>query len=1219
MPQPEELLGRLGADHPLIVTDSGVDDQGVGTITLVTRDSPGLFSAITGILGARGFNVLAGTVTTDSEGYAEDTFRGVVQGNFTQWVADVEAELCRILAPLYREIPDPDAVRNAVMEEVARAHRRRRQVEVEAGSASAPAAGSPSVPQDQSEPLLPIEISLDDEETTTRITVTSQDTPFFLYSLSSALAMQEISIRAVEIDTRDDRIRDVFHVTRNDGQVITNQEERRRLQLSILVTKQFSHSLGGAADPKGAFTRFEELVHQVIRDRAGDQIRHLLADPDAQRDLARLLGASDFLWEDFIRLQYEAILPLLADQTARRLISTPSEELEAKLEQQLSHTQDLEEQRRILNRFKDHESYLVDVDHILKRNSDFFFLSHRLTRLAEVVVRAAYRIAWREQTRRFGIPRTAAGLATDYAVFGLGKLGGSALGYASDIELMTVYSDHGSTDGDGTTDGAASPDETDRKSITNREFFERLVQSVSDLIEARREGIFQIDLRLRPYGNDGPRAVHLETFITYYGAGGDAHSAERLALIRLRPIGGDPDLGRRVIEIRDQMLYQAQTIDIAEIRDLRRRQVEEKTAGEGRLNAKMSPGALVDLEYNVQLLQVAHGGANRQLRNPGIHATLMGLSEAGTIDPQEAEGMIRAYRFLRSLINGLRMLRGNAQDLFLPEYNTVEFLHLARRMGYEDSSELNASDQLRVDFEVETAAVRGFVERHMGLEALPQRGGGNPADLVLSDTLSEEVSAGILTAAGFRNPARGIINLRRMASRGDKETFARLLVLAWDYLRRSDDPDMALNNWERFTEQVTDRQRFFHQLLAQPRRMEIMLKIFAGSRFLAETLIRDPVFLEWISDPAVIAEPRDEKEMTRELQQMLDAEPDRLERLNTMRRFRRREILRIGTRDICLGEDFREVVREISALARAVVDQAYLQVQREIPGRLSILAFGKLGGDELNYSSDIDLLAVYESTPGEENQEQQLGRLFRQVVRDLSDHTRDGQAYRVDLRLRPWGNAGRLVYSTETLYRYYRDEAELWELQAAIKLAPIAGDRELGAEVMRQLERITSARLQTAGRERIVATVRQLRQRAVTQYHDESSGADVKNGEGGIRDIEFLVQALQMLHHTLYPHLMTGNTLLGLRHLEEAGILDTGKVTELREDYQFLRRIEHFLQVYDDQQLHAIPTEPEAQGKLARLVLGPDGKADALQERLRTTLTRVRREYDRRVRAAGEG
>jgi [glutamine synthetase] adenylyltransferase / [glutamine synthetase]-adenylyl-L-tyrosine phosphorylase len=1236
-----ETIAALNDERPIAFCEIEPPGDTVA-FTLCAGDAPGLFSYISGVLGARGLNILNGEVLTTTDGYAVDRFLGTVtpailrdSGGFERWITTLEEELCLVLAPLYRGSPDHRAVRDAVVERVA--------------ATMEPPAGVPQA--DAMRQLLPIEIEITEEGGMTRITVDSQDTAFFLYSLSSALAMQDISIRQVEIDTRGDRIRDVFHVTSSTGKPITRPADRRRLQLSILVTKQFSHFLHSAADPQGAFTRFEELVRQVAEEGADQRLQQLLADPEAQRELARLLGASDFLWEDFIRLQYESLLPLLREESSRKLLSTPSQELEARLDQLLATAESPQDRRAVLNRFKDHESYLIDADHILQRNTDFFFLSHRLTRLAEVVVDRAFRIAWNGLVVRYGEPRTAGGLPAEYAVFGLGKMGGSALGYASDIELLLVYGDHGETTGTGgrvdfsgvagatgTTAGAGAAAGADMEVITNREFFEKLVVNATDLIEAKREGIFRIDLRLRPYGDDGPRAVHLESFIEYFGPTGKAHSAERLALIRLRFVAGDAELGRRVVVIRDHLVYETGSISIGEIRELRRRQAEEKVTA-GRHNAKFSPGALVDLEYNVQLLQVARGRTSRELRNPGIHATLRGLSEEGAIDPVEAEAMIRAYRFLRNLINGLRMLRGNAQDLDLPGYDTSEFLHLARRMGYRNQDELDSADQLRVDFEVETAAVRGFVERHLGQDALPELPGGNPADLVLADTLSEDLSTALLAEAGFQNPSRGVANLRRMAAEdedhagGDadstsisdpgatpgatttRETFARLLVLAWDYLVRSSDPDMALNNWERFTDQVGDRKTFFRQLLAQPRRMEMMLRIFAGSQFLADTLIRDPVFLEWISDPRVVQEPTTRENMEEELRRALAEGRDRTERLNAVRRFRRREILRIGTRDICLAGTFGEVVRELSALARAITEVTLAHVLDEIPreerddlGRFCILAFGKLGGAELNYSSDIDLLAIFEPAEGLNDQEQRCSRVFRQVVRDLSDFTRDGRAYRVDLRLRPWGNAGRLVYAVDTVLRYYETEADLWELQALIKLAPIAGDLDLGRSFLDQLRPVFSRRVQRAGRNRIMQTVRTLRQRAVEQY-GTTGGSDVKNGTGGIRDIEFLLQALQMLHHNLYPELLTGNTMAGLMHLEEAGLMEPSTVEQLRDDYRFLRRIEHFLQVYEDRQLHAIPTEPRALAKLARIVM--EDEPQALSVRLDETLARVRDEYER--------
>ncbi|MFW5695455.1 MAG: glutamate-ammonia-ligase adenylyltransferase [Alkalispirochaeta sp.] len=1179
LPQPDTTAPDLetSGDHDTVVH-----------FTICTYDAPGLFSYLTGILGSFRVNIHSGYVFTSSPGIAIDTFRGFLPSDAApdSWAASLERTLTDVLAPLQSSPPDAATVRDTIMERVAR---------------------TITVTDAEADPLLPVGIEIEQEPPLTRVTVTSQDTPFFLYSLSSAFMLQDVSIVSVEITTSGDEVRDRFWIQKLGGGPVTRQADIERLRLSILVTKQFSHALDQAADPLGAFTRFEELVRRVALEGGGEQLRSLLADPDGQRELARLLGASDFLWEDFIRLQYENLLPLLGDRHNRAPLSTPSDELGRHLDEELARADTWDEQIRILNQFKDHESYLIDADHILQRDTDFFFLSHRLTRLADVVVDRAFRLAWNDLVREYGTPQSAGGLPADYAVFGLGKMGGSALGYASDIELMVVYSDHGETTGS-----------TRRAAMSNREFFERLVRRATDAIQSRREAIFEVDLRLRPYGQDGPRAVHIESFIEYFSPTGKAHSAERLALIRLRFVAGNQELGRRISTIRDQLVYESDSIQVDEIRSLRDRQAEQKAAG-GAVNAKFSPGALVDLEYNVQLLQVEGGRNTQALRNPGIHASLRALSETGTIDDTEAEAMIRAYRFLRNLINGLRMLRGNAQDLYLPPFDSSEAAHLARRMGYRDGPDFSAAEQLRVDFDVETAGVRSFVERHLGQDALPAGTSGNPADLVLSDSLSEERISAVLAAAGFRNPARGIVNLRRMAGNDTRrETFARLVVLAWDYLRRSGDPDMALNNWDRFTEQVGDREAFFSQLLAQPRRLEIMVKIFAGSQFLSDTLIRTPVFLSWISDPTVVNTTRDEGEMIAELMERLTATDDRMERLNVLRRFRRREMLRIGTRDICLAGEFEVVVAEISALARATVHAALQNVLIEHPeplGRLCILAFGKLGGGELNYSSDIDLLAIYEPDSEIDDQEHRLGRLFRQVVRDLTDFTVEGQAYRVDLRLRPWGNAGRLVYSIPTLERYYTEEADLWELQALLKLSPVAGDGELGRAFIRTINPILARRGERAGREAILHTVRRLRVRAVQEHGaapDEAGslvGADIKNGEGGIRDVEFLVQALQMLHHRLSPEIITGNTLSAMQRLEEAGILSHEKVSTLREDYLFLRRVEHFLQVYDDRQLHAIPAEQEAQEKLTRVVLGETATPDDLLRRLETTLRRVRADY----------
>ena len=244
---------------------------------------------------------------------------------------------------------------------------------------------------------------------------------------------------------------------------------------------------------------------------------------------------------------------------------------------------------------------------------------------------AAASHAYSSLAARYGEPLTAAGFPAKYAVMGLGKMGGAALGYASDIELLFVYGDSGRT---------AGP-----KIVENAEFFGALVRAVQACIRAKREGIFQIDLRLRPYGASGPLACSLESFCTYYAPGGPAHSYERLALVRLRAVGGDRSLGERVERLRDELVYAANGFDIAGFRDLRERQLREKTKP-GRPNAKFSSGALVDLEYAVQMLQIRHGAADGRLRTPRIHEAIGELATIGVLGEREARELAADYRFL---------------------------------------------------------------------------------------------------------------------------------------------------------------------------------------------------------------------------------------------------------------------------------------------------------------------------------------------------------------------------------------------------------------------------------------------------------------------------------------------------------------------------------------------------------------------------------------------
>ncbi|MCX5880190.1 MAG: glutamate-ammonia-ligase adenylyltransferase, partial [Deltaproteobacteria bacterium] len=511
-------LARLSTRHPVEIL---LDPRRDGTLdcTVLAFDYPSEFSLITGILAGMGFSIVSGEVFTD-EGIPQtvnkrkrleredlgkrrriiDLFSGVVATPFPleTWGAELRSRMEAAIRLLEKgDEASITEVKQQVNELVVR-----RLAPLQQDSYPVP---------------YPVEIQIDEHAGAfTRLRVISEDTPAFLYALSNALSLHDVSIEHVRIRTIHGRVEDEIDLVDLRGRKIDNPELLNRVKFSVLLTKQFTYFLGAAPDPFTALSRFEQIVRDVVQKKKEKEWLDLLTHPHLLKDLARLLGASDFLWEDFIRLQYETLLPMLSPYVRTHPLAEATETLAERMREALKDALSLEEQGQRLNGFKDREIFFIDLDHILHPESTFDSFALALTRLAERVVDQGARLVYEDLTRRFGRPRTVAGLEARYAILGLGKLGGAALGYASDLELLFVYSDSGTTDGD--------------KPITNAEFFDRLVKGVTGLIKSKREGIFQLDLRLRPFGNAGPLAGSLDSFCRYYGPAGPSHSYERLAL-----------------------------------------------------------------------------------------------------------------------------------------------------------------------------------------------------------------------------------------------------------------------------------------------------------------------------------------------------------------------------------------------------------------------------------------------------------------------------------------------------------------------------------------------------------------------------------------------------------------------------------------------------------------------------------------------------------------
>ncbi|MGE0469860.1 MAG: hypothetical protein AB7L09_11310 [Nitrospira sp.] len=551
--------------------------------------------------------------------------------------------------------------------------------------------------------LNPVQIAFDNSQSAidTVMDIRSDDTPAFLYAFANALAMRNIYISKAQFDVENGKIHDRFYVRNRHGQKLTDATDQQQLRLTAVLIKQFTHALTWAPDPTKAleaFDQFLDLTVEQTKGKAQQETLAFLSDKKTFPLLARLLGASDFLWEDFLRRQHSNLLPLLQDYRDAPLMR-PRATLRKELDRLVNRADTDEDRKAALNSFKDRELFRIDMKHIVETDTTLPDFSAALTQLAEVIVDRSIKDCQAKLNKLYGPPRLADKKPCPFTVLGLGKFGGGELGYASDIEVMFVYGDAGRTGG--------------KNPIENSEYFERLGQELLQWVEAKQEGIFHLDVRLRPHGGKGSLTNPFDEIIKYYGDRGLAAPFERQSLIKLRHVAGDAALGKRVEAHRDHYVYSGKPWDLRTALNLRRQQLKELVE-RGTVNLKHSPGGIVDIEYAVQYFQIMHGHKLTALRTSNTMQALAAIIDRGLVTRQDGEDLRKAYFFIRMLIDGLRMVRGNAKDRILPPVDSDEFIFLARRVGYTTDDWQAGARHLKSDIEDHMGRVKEFFERTFG-------------------------------------------------------------------------------------------------------------------------------------------------------------------------------------------------------------------------------------------------------------------------------------------------------------------------------------------------------------------------------------------------------------------------------------------------------------------------------------------------------------------------
>jgi glutamate-ammonia-ligase adenylyltransferase len=536
------------------------------------------------------------------------------------------------------------------------------------------------------EPALePLDLTIDVEAdpAATVVHVGARDSFGFLSLTANALALCGIMITQADIRTEDGRVNDTLWVTTRAGQKITSQEELRELRLSLILIEHFSSRLHRATNPLAALLHFSRFANETMARSDWAEEFQALDRPEVLDAMVRVLGESDFLWEDYLHARPEDLLPMVLNpaEWRRRQRCELAADLHEALALALTLACDVEAQGAVLRRFKDREIFRAGFRAILASTATPETLADELSDAAEVLLQEAFAIATQARPDADAVPRRADGRPVPAALFALGKFGGRELGFGSDLELIFVYDDRDVAPVPGAVSAGAA--------------FDAVVGTLKRLVSGREGSTFELDFRLRPYGRAGTPATLLSAFADYYRAEGSAWSYERQALIKLRAIAGDAALSATVLALRDQFVYGPEPFDLAGYRRMRRLQVEQRVQP-GRINAKLSPGALVDVEYFVQALQIAYGGGEPRLRTPNTLRALGALEAAGLLAAAEVETLRSCYHFFRLLIDALRVVHGHAQDLTVPPAGSEEFSLLARRMRLAEPAALQAELQERL-------------------------------------------------------------------------------------------------------------------------------------------------------------------------------------------------------------------------------------------------------------------------------------------------------------------------------------------------------------------------------------------------------------------------------------------------------------------------------------------------------------------------------------------
>lgn len=805
-----------------------------------------------------------------------------------------------------------------------------------------------------------------------------------------------------------------------------------------------------------------------------------------------------------------------------------------------------------------------------------------LAHVADVCVDAALTRAIARQSDRHGPPRLrdgAGGRSCPITAIAMGKYGAQELNFCSDIDLVFVY---------GSDDGSAGE-------LALHEFFSAVCRDVVHLLS--HQGVegpaFRVDLRLRPEGSRGPICNSLGSAERYYETWGGPY--DRLAWLKARGAAGDAALAEAMLALLRPFVFpRSLSSDVIEQLQQLSRRIRSELAGQGLVsgwNVKLGSGGIRDVEFFVQALQLVHAGSRPALQERGTLRALDKLLFVGLISESERAALAEAYALYRRIEHRLQ-LHGGRQTHLLPAEGSLRE-HIVGHLGYAPEGFAEELDRRRARVAQIYATLGAAAAPDDGLLALVEPG-------CARELLGEQ-----LQQRGFRRWrwAAEQLDLLKQKPWGPFGQLAppRLRQLAaalLGELAAAPDPDAAFGHLINFALQVGPLQGPWLMLAESSEVRRLLCNLFGSSDLLAAMFVSHPERIDelLLADRAQAL--REPSELQGELDRRLEGAAAGEEQFGVLEQLRDEELLRIGLHDIAGDLSAEQVWSQLSGLAELLLRRLYPLVLSDVVrrhgwprhadgrrGELAVIGLGKLGGREMSYGSDLDLIFIHSGAgpsdgPRPLDSDEFFARVAQRLIRALTTAFVHGSLYRVDTRLRPSGSKGTLVTSLAG-FESYHQQAQLWERQVLIKARAVAGDDGFGARV----EQWISAYVY--GGELPPALLRgelgRLRRRIERELADEDTEAcNLKLGRGGLLDVEFVAQHLQLCHGARLPALRTPSTLEALRVIAEEQLLAGAAAATLVEGYRFLRRVEGRLRIVHGRSAERLPLHAEEVDLVAR-------------------------------------